>query len=652
MISNCSGASAIMKCTNTSCSMYNKEVPGSSRSTGTCKVCGRELYKVQGAFGKTDPWPGDNSYSVDGIPEGYEWHLQNWYNGKWKAVFRYPDPRIGEFMAAQAQAACLNNHCGYSQSRRGTFWTEFQKSGFKAALITTNCDADCSSSVSSLARGAGYVYNIEQLKSMPLCTTQNFETQFQSRGFLVLKDPKYLTSDKYLAKGDALLAGGHVVLNLAEGSDMEYLTAANPLDSFISEAEKHIGEDSSWTKSQISVPPNTNWSAAFISAVAKVSGAINTKIPSTTIVSSIGLKGVADNLGQWKTKDTIPARGDIVFFRFAGYDRADKYNADHCGIVTKVDNVGITDIEVDISGSNTVKYKQYSVNSDFISGYFSPFWDYAYAPAVTGDGLYKFSTRPYSTELRKEDATIREVGYMTASGGRSSSKGPYRLGVINYTAMVSDIWDALGYGQGTGDLSKTIISGAAVGNMSMFQDVSNLTALDANLDPQVELTTNAKTTISYFLKQGLNAAVSSSIAALIQISSGFDASLLNTSDGQYTYGLIAWKGARAGKMKKAIGDNWQTNFSAQLQYIYTELDKDYRSTVLNKFFGTPNTETGSSYACKLLAETYTDNSSSLNSMMDIAKSYYNQTIISQGQNSPNKTSDTISKLRQMSGILG
>ncbi|MFR5585521.1 MAG: hypothetical protein ACLTLQ_18430 [[Clostridium] scindens] len=61
-----------------------------------------------------------------------------------------------KLIAQMAKAAAVNNMVGYCQSHRGTFWTNLADSNFDPAQITVPCEADCSSGVAAIVKGAGY----------------------------------------------------------------------------------------------------------------------------------------------------------------------------------------------------------------------------------------------------------------------------------------------------------------------------------------------------------------------------------------------------------------------------------------------------------------------------------------------------------------
>jgi len=155
-----------------------------------------------------------------GDQTGTEWRVINWYNRPWKCVLRHPNADVRAMIASMAKAAANNNLIGYDQSQRGTFWTNLADSNYDPAQITVACEADCSSGVAAIVKGAGYRLGIDALKKVSTaCYTENLRAALKAAGFEVLTESKYLTSDAYLFAGDILLNdNAHVATNLTTGS--------------------------------------------------------------------------------------------------------------------------------------------------------------------------------------------------------------------------------------------------------------------------------------------------------------------------------------------------------------------------------------------------------------------------------------------------
>lgn len=143
----------------------------------------------------------NNRYSGGkaGDQTGTEWRVINWYNRPWKCVLRHPDAKVRKMIASMAKAAAVNNKIGYDQSERYTFWEHLKASNYDPAQITIACEADCSSGVAAIVKGAGYRLGNEKMKNVSIYLyTGNMRAGLKAAGFEVLTDSKYLTSDAYL----------------------------------------------------------------------------------------------------------------------------------------------------------------------------------------------------------------------------------------------------------------------------------------------------------------------------------------------------------------------------------------------------------------------------------------------------------------------
>ena len=162
----------------------------------------------------------NNRYSGGkaGDQTGTEWRVINWYNRPWKCVLRHPDAKVRKMIASMAKAAAVNNKIGYDQSERYTFWEHLKASNYDPAQITIACEADCSSGVAAIVKGAGYRLGNEKMKNVSIYLyTGNMRAGLKAAGFEVLTDSKYLTSDAYLLEGDILLNDNtHVAPNLTD----------------------------------------------------------------------------------------------------------------------------------------------------------------------------------------------------------------------------------------------------------------------------------------------------------------------------------------------------------------------------------------------------------------------------------------------------
>ena len=154
-----------------------------------------------------------------GDQTGGEWELRSWYNRPWDVVLRHPNEKVQALTAKMAEAAAKNDHIGYDQGQRYTFWEELKKSGYDPAKISAACEADCSSGVAAIVKAVGYRLDIQALKNVSIYLyTGNMRAGLLAAGFKALTGYRYRTSYEYLMPGDILLnEAHHVAVNITRG---------------------------------------------------------------------------------------------------------------------------------------------------------------------------------------------------------------------------------------------------------------------------------------------------------------------------------------------------------------------------------------------------------------------------------------------------
>ena len=140
----------------------------------------------------------------------------SWYKKSWSYVLRPKDKNIAEKMAIACEKGCANDHIGYDQNQRNTLRTQAKLCGMDLSRIITDCECDCSSFMTVCAECAGIPipYNGNNAP-----TTSSMKSAFMNTGYFdLLTDNKYLQDDKYLKRGDILVAvGQHTVMMLEDG---------------------------------------------------------------------------------------------------------------------------------------------------------------------------------------------------------------------------------------------------------------------------------------------------------------------------------------------------------------------------------------------------------------------------------------------------
>lgn len=152
-----------------------------------------------------------------GDSTGKEVCTREWYNKEWNLLLRPNDSVIAEKSAKFVEDVCKNNNVGYDQSERNSLYKQAKNVNFVGSKIPL-CECDCSSfmHVAAIAGGANITYGING------ATTKTLRTVLGNSGYYnILTDRKYLTSDKYLKRGDILVKeGSHTVMVLENGSNI------------------------------------------------------------------------------------------------------------------------------------------------------------------------------------------------------------------------------------------------------------------------------------------------------------------------------------------------------------------------------------------------------------------------------------------------
>lgn len=145
-----------------------------------------------------------------GDQTGHEWELKAWYSRPWTVVLRYPNPAVGMKIAELSIAAALNNHIGYDQWQRYTYWDALVKANYDPSAITTDCEEDCTAGVTANVKAVGALMGIPALANIAKDTrSTNMRSRFVAAGFIPLTDAKYTQGYNYLLPGDILLYENH-----------------------------------------------------------------------------------------------------------------------------------------------------------------------------------------------------------------------------------------------------------------------------------------------------------------------------------------------------------------------------------------------------------------------------------------------------------
>lgn len=351
-------------------------------------------------------------------------------------------------------------------------------------------------------------------------------------------------------------------------------TKQNALEVFLSTAIKHSNRESldDWVRGVMGVQGNPAWCAYFVCACAKTAGVLGKLVADYAYVSGImqNSKGTLHSSSGY-----IPQPGDLVSWE----TDSSESGPEHISIVNWVR--GNTFQTLDGNSTDGLSGQvEHDLNSSSIYQFCHLDWEsvggYIDSSTVlstpTSTSITSKPSSLYAAKYTRDDAMIREVGYIDSKYKRSITKSGIHLSVLNYTSMLSDLARVFG-----------------LTDNSVFNDESG-----ANTS---KLSGNARTTIDFLLNKGLNAAGACGIAGNIYYESGFN----SAAEGDYqqgaptSFGICQWHDTRGRDMKSFAGLNWKQNLSKQLEYLWYELSFSYKST-LKYIQDVPNTTTGSKQA--------------------------------------------------------
>lgn len=365
------------------------------------------------------------------------------------------------------------------------------------------------------------------------------------------------------------------------------------LNRFINTAQNHVGDKHDWVCSVTGISKSQPWSAAFIAACAQsVPDTLGKVIPKNTFnsVSAIARLGVNQKLGTWHPNTITPQIGDLLFTRYSearNGESQDKYTSSKVGIVTQVQGKTITCVMGDVNNKVSICY--YQVGEYSINGYYRPNWsnvgssqsDIVYAP------LYTDSTT-------RNDAVIREVGYLNSQLEPSIFSSDIKLSVINYTGLVGGMYEFLASRLGSG--SNNSVPDIDVDGQYSIGDnqIANLEALPEN----------AAIIIRYLENKGFKTSAAVGIAANIKQESGYQPGVIEYgrtfADGGV--GLCQWTNyprnapyGRKTDMVDFVGPDWRTNITGQLDFLWKELTEGYVDMV-SEFKKLSNNLSGAKHA--------------------------------------------------------
>lgn len=380
-----------------------------------------------------------------------------------------------------------------------------------------------------------------------------------------------------MSGGDGMMMGGTY-----------YATAPDhPARKFVRTAVSHAGSDGyKWVKETTGVTTK-GWSAAMCCAASKECefkdiipiGTFSCSALGQDIVKKYGGKYIKGGL-QGGTE--LPQIGD-VFAVTTDIRHRTEYSATSVGIVREVLG-GDTVLTVEPDRENRIVLFRRRVRD--IAWYARPDWTKV---GGTEDCKSMFASPLYETSSSRADATLREVAYLTDKGEPSINKSTnISLSAINYTRILSGIYDAAGYSN-----IVTMSGGGLSASMEGGYSVDG-----SGIQP-----TNARLIFEFMTGKGLSAAQAVGFLANIQQESNFSTSAVNRSSG--ASGICQWLGGRKTAMIRACNGSWQNNLTGQCEYLWSELNGAESKTLTRlKEEVTSNDEAGARKAAEIVVRQF------------------------------------------------
>jgi len=173
-----------------------------------------------------------------GNQTGKELKIGYWYNFGQDVVIRPKSRDTASKLVKACKSLCQNKNVGYDQLQRTTLYAEVERLDWNYSKLKKKCETDCSALMAVVARCAGIRVN----KNI---WTGNMVAAFRNTGeFDILTQAKYLTSDKYLRKGDIIVnQSAHVIMALEDGTGSKQDTYKGtlpvlPKKGYISQGDK------------------------------------------------------------------------------------------------------------------------------------------------------------------------------------------------------------------------------------------------------------------------------------------------------------------------------------------------------------------------------------------------------------------------------
>ena len=203
-----------------------------------------------------------------GDQSGQEWVVQPWFNDNWGFVIRHPNKKVSDMMAKLATEAANNDHIGYDQGERLTFWQQLVKANYLPQNIKTDCEADCSAGVAAIVKATGYRLNLSALKNVSeYAYTGSLKQELKKAGFEILTGPEYTQTTENLQPGDVLLheyVHTTIVANCKGNAGKQTHAATNKNYAYDSSASQTTSTKLIQTKQYVKEPKDISLRGTYV----------------------------------------------------------------------------------------------------------------------------------------------------------------------------------------------------------------------------------------------------------------------------------------------------------------------------------------------------------------------------------------------------
>ncbi len=166
-----------------------------------------------------------------GDQTGDEWYIREDYGFGQSVYLVHPDGKVNDLMARMAVNGARNEHIGYDQGQRTTFFAELKKANWVVAAIKADCESDCSSGVAALGEACVQRLKLKKAHISKDVYTGNLRAAFVAAGW------KAYTYDQ-LIKKFGKKPTGCIQLNPSKHVNVVVEGASNLKDSAVTSATK------------------------------------------------------------------------------------------------------------------------------------------------------------------------------------------------------------------------------------------------------------------------------------------------------------------------------------------------------------------------------------------------------------------------------